>query len=119
MTIRLKHEHGKLEEIELLQLKNHKALPHLHSYLKARGKQCKSIRKMSIHHSQFNDNDYLALHNILKLSSRLSEISFNANHIDTDHLGYLLESLPNKNLSKVQFVDNWIGEKIPGNFFLL
>ncbi|PWY55611.1 hypothetical protein DGG96_10920 [Legionella qingyii] len=118
MTIRLKHEHGTLEAIELFQLQHHLALPRLKNYLQSKGsRQCKSIKKISIGHSTLDDKDYSALHDILKLSSKVSEVSFYANHIDTEHLAYLFDSLPNKKLNTIRFVDNWIGEKVPAHFF--
>ncbi len=118
MTVRLKHDHGKLEEIELFQLQHHLALPHLKKYLQSKGsKQCKSIKKISVDHSRLDDKDYHALHDILKLLSKVNEISFYSNHIDTDHITYLFESLSSKKLDKIKLVDNWIGEKIPSDFF--
>lgn len=118
MTIRLKHEQGKLDSIELLQLQHHLALPHLSKYLQKKGKRrCKSIKKISINHSNLNDKDYKALHDILKLTSKINEISFYANHIDTEDISYLFDSLPRKKLNTIKFIDNWIGDKIPANFF--
>ncbi|KTC79850.1 Leucine Rich repeats (2 copies) [Legionella cherrii] len=118
MTIRLKHDGGTLEAIELVHLQHHLAIPHLMKYLQSKGsKQCKSIKKISVDHSCLNDKDYFALHDILKLSSKVNEISFEANHIDTDRIAYLFESLPSKELNKVKFTDNWIGDKISSDFF--
>lgn len=116
MAIRLKHENGKLESIELMQVQHHLALPHLNKYLQSKGKRrCKFI-KISIDHSNLNGKDYDALHDILKLASKVNEISFNANHIDTNDIRYLFDSLPRRKLNTIKFIDNWIGDKIPSDF---
>ena len=118
MTIRLKHDHGKLEVIELIHLHHHFAMPHLKKYLQSRGSiRCKSIKKIIVDHSSLDNNDYKALHDILKLSSKVNEITFCANHIDTNDITYLFDSLSSKKLNTIKFVDNWIGDKIPANFF--
>lgn len=118
MTIRLKHDHGKLDAIELTYLDHHLALPHLNRYLMSKGsRRCKAIKKIVIDHSNLNNKDYIALHDILKLSSKIKEISFKSNHIDTNDVAYLFDSLGGKELKTVKLVDNWIGDKISANFF--
>ena len=77
MTIRLKHEQGKLDAIELMHLNNHLTLPHLKKYLKSKGAwRCRSIKKIMIDHSNLDNQDYNALHDIFKLTSKINEISF-------------------------------------------
>lgn len=77
MTIRLKHAQGKLEAIELFQLQHHLAISRLKHYLQVKGsKHCKLIKRISVSHSSLNEKDFIALHDILKLSSKVNEISF-------------------------------------------
>lgn len=118
MTIRLKHAQGKLEAIELFQLQHHLAISRLKHYLQVKGsKHCKLIKRISVSHSSLNEKDFIALHDILKLSSKVNEISFYANHIEANQVTYLFDSLPNKNLNRISFIDNWIGDKISPDFF--
>ncbi|MGL5742703.1 MAG: hypothetical protein ACRCXC_09245 [Legionella sp.] len=79
--------------------------------------RCKSIKKIRIDYSNLNHDDYAALYDILKLSSKVSEVSFEGNPIDVIDMPELFNALSSKKLNTIKFIDNWIGEKVPTEFF--
>jgi Ran GTPase-activating protein (RanGAP) involved in mRNA processing and transport len=72
---------------------------------------------VQVENSKLNDEDYNALEQILHECSSLNEIKINSNHIDTVTCSNLFAALYGKKLTSISFTDNWIGGKLPDNYF--
>ena len=116
MHIHFGRSNGYIQSIELTQVSHHKALPHINKLLSENG-YSDPIHKIQVENSVVNNEDYAALQTIFHQCKALNEIKLNSNHIDSEHMYELFSALPGKQLMSISFTDNWIGEKIPNNFF--
>jgi Ran GTPase-activating protein (RanGAP) involved in mRNA processing and transport len=118
MHIHLGGDQGHLQSIELTHANHHKVLPHLNKLISCnKPEHFKTINKIHIENSSLDNSDYSALENIMHHCSELFVVELNSNHIDTLHAHNLLCSLTETHLKSLSFTDNWIGEKIPKDFF--
>lgn len=118
MHIHLGGDHGHLNSIELTRVNHHKALPHLNKLISCnKPEHFKTIQKIHIDNSSFDNSDYSALENIINHCTTLLEVELDSNHIDTMHAHNLLNALTETRVKSLSFTDNWIGENIPKNYF--
>ncbi|WP_298624014.1 hypothetical protein [uncultured Legionella sp.] len=119
MHVHIGRSENYLESIEVVDVSKHKILPHISKLLSSHDKNqyLNRINKIHIENSNFNQADYHALERILHECTYLEKIELNSNHIDTTPCSNLFDALLGKKLSAISLTDNWIGPKLPKNYF--
>lgn len=118
MTIHLGRHNGLLKSIELDRIHYHKALSHLNQLVSYHHTEYQdTLCKIHIEHSLLDDNDYKALKDILNHCPNILIVELIANHLDMSQAQTILSELAQMQLNSLSFTDNWIGEKIPSDFF--
>jgi Ran GTPase-activating protein (RanGAP) involved in mRNA processing and transport len=118
MRVHIGHSDNYLQSIEVLKASKHKALPHISKLISnTTSGYFNRINKVQVENSTLNGDDYNALEQIFHECSCLNEIKINSNHIDTVPCSNLFAALYGKKLTAISFTDNWIGAKLPDNYF--
>lgn len=118
MHIHIGHSDNCLHSVDVNRLHKHKALPHISKFVTDNTKSyTNKIKQVRIENSKLNEHDYNALQTIFHECVHLNEININSNHIETTNCHNLLTALAGKQLTSMSFTDNWIGAKLPDNYF--
>ena len=118
MHIHIGHSDNCLHSVDVNQLHKHKALPHISKFVTDNKKRyTNKIKQVRIENSKLNELDYNALQTIFHECVHLNEVNINSNHIETSNCQNLLSALSGKQLKSLSFTDNWIGAKLPDNYF--
>ena len=118
MHIHIKHSDNCLHSVEANKLHKHKALPHISKLVTGNTlNYLNKIKKIHIENSKLNEQDYSALHNIFHKCDHLNELNMYSNHIETSNCHALFDALSERQLTTMSFIDNWIGAKLPDNYF--
>lgn len=118
MYIHIGHSDNCLHSVDVNKLHKHKALPHISKLVTDTTKNyTNKIKQVRIENSKLNEHDYNALQKIFHECVHLNEININSNHIETTNCHNLFTALSGKQLTSMSFTDNWIGAKLPDNYF--
>lgn len=118
MHIHIGHSDNCLHSVDVSKIDKHKALPHISKFVTDHPKHyVNKIKQVRIENSKLNEHDYNALQNIFHECIHLNEININSNHIETNNCQNLFAALSGKKLTSISFTDNWIGAKLPDNYF--
>ena len=118
MHINLDGNDGIIQSVNLMRLKNHKAIHHLDKLLSNKLKgHFNSLNEIHISNCTLHNEDYLSLKNIFSQCNKISTIELNSNHINSTNANNLFNELSKNHLKSFVFTDNWIGNKISSDFF--